>query len=84
MHGTNSGYAAHRRFGDDVCDPCRKAHNEYVNNNYHGATEYAKKLRALRLLARAKAQAEISKAHKAEFRAAYQRWLTTLTTEAKS
>ena len=25
--GTDSGYSRHRRNGEDVCDPCRAAHN---------------------------------------------------------
>lgn len=29
--GTNNGWAAHKRAGEDVCDPCNWAHREYKN-----------------------------------------------------
>lgn len=29
-HGTRGGYYAHRRVGDEPCDECRAAINEYV------------------------------------------------------
>lgn len=29
--GTNNGWAAHQRAGTKACDPCSKAHREYVN-----------------------------------------------------
>lgn len=32
--GTNAGYEAHRRRGEDPCDQCRDAHNTYMSG-YH-------------------------------------------------
>jgi len=28
-HGTPAGYQRHRYWGEDACDPCRKAWTEY-------------------------------------------------------
>lgn len=30
MHGTNAGYAAHRRNNESACDDCLRAHADYV------------------------------------------------------
>jgi hypothetical protein len=29
--GTHSGYGAHRRRGDEACQPCKRAHADYEN-----------------------------------------------------
>ena len=31
-HGTNSGYARHRKLGENPCDPCRQARRDYIND----------------------------------------------------
>lgn len=46
--GTNKGYAAHLRLGENTCDACRQAHNAYQSE--HGRARRARQgRRVLRL-----------------------------------
>jgi hypothetical protein len=67
-HGTDSGYQAHKRRGEDPCPACRAARNAYMvryRATHEADYEQEKRLNA----ARSRALWRLANAHPDEFRA---------------
>jgi hypothetical protein len=57
--GTNAGYQAHHRRGEDACDPCREGANEY-HRGYYDRTNWEQR-------AKVRATAQLVAAHHDEW-----------------
>lgn len=65
-HGTYGGYQVHRKRGEEACDDCRKAANEYSRTIRQTSTSKRSMLRSQRLTNRA--LSELRRRHLQEYR----------------
>lgn len=71
-HGTNAGYQAHRKLGEDACDPCRAAARAY-QAAYRAAHRERRAHNATRNAARGRAMRRLVARHPEEFRELYEK-----------
>lgn len=75
--GTQSGYQAHGRRGEPRCEPCKKAHREYVAA-WRRAYPRTQQHESEKQLARNRALRRLARLHPGEFRTLYDEELATL------